>query len=67
MNNDVRVSGSVSTILSSSQKVHDLTILYLKNQDLTNITTDDLAKKYIDTVNSLNTSLNDYRKSLKEF
>ena len=65
MNNNVKVSGSISTILSSSQKIHDLAILYLKNQDLTGITIDDLAKKYIDVTNSLNTSLNDYRKSLK--
>ena len=65
MNNDVKVSGSVSAILSSSQKIHDLAMLYLKNQDLTNISIDDLAKKYIDTTNTLNVSLNDYRKSLK--
>ena len=65
MDNNVKVSGSISTTLSSSHKIHDLAILYLRNQDLTGITIDELAKKYIDATNSLNVSLNDYRKSLK--
>ena len=64
---DTKINGSVSCNPSTNQKIHDLTMLYLRNQDLTNISIDSLAKIYIDTTNELNSSLNNYRKHLKGF
>lgn len=62
---DTKISGLVSCSPDTNQKVHDLVMLYLNNQDLTDISIDNLAKKYIDVTKQLNSSLNDYRKSLK--
>lgn len=61
---DTKINGSVSCNPSTNFKIHDLTMLYLQNQNLTNISIDELAKTYIDTTIKLNSSLNNYRKSL---
>lgn len=63
--NDTKINGSVTFNPSSSQKVHDLTMLYLKNQNLSGLSIDYIAQKYIDTSIQFNSSLNSYRKSLK--
>lgn len=49
MSNDTSIRGSISVRPSDSTKIHDLTMLYLKNQDLSNLTVSEIAKKYKDT------------------
>lgn len=66
MSNEVKVDISnrnISLSPSSNFKIHDLTMLFLKDKTFKDVK--ELAKIYTDTSNSLNEELNQYRKSLK--
>lgn len=46
-----------SIALSSSTIAHELTMLYLKHQDLSTLSVSELAKKYTDTKNQFSDAL----------
>lgn len=49
MSNDVKITNGLSIYRSKSDKIHELTMLYLKNQDLSNLSISEIAQKYTDT------------------
>lgn len=66
MNNNVTVSLDNRYIYispSNDYKIHDLTMLFLKNKSFES--PEDLAKQYIDISKALNLEITEYRKSSK--
>lgn len=47
-NNNVNIQNAISVLPSSATKIHDLTMLYLKSQNISNLTISELAQKYTD-------------------
>ncbi len=47
------IKGSIFTSPSSTVKLHDLTMLYLKSTDISNFTATELAQKYTNTFDEL--------------
>ncbi len=56
--NDTSIRGTVFTLPTQHHKVHDLTMLYLKNKDLKNINPTELAQMYDATYKVLYETLN---------
>ena len=48
MSSETKIDGNVSFRPTRSAKIHELTMLYLNNQDLTNLSISEIAQKYTD-------------------
>lgn len=58
MSNSVEVSGPVYLYPSQAQKIHDLTMLNLKNRDLKDISPMELTKIYKSTFEAIGEAFN---------
>lgn len=52
-----------TVFLSSSTRNHDLTMLYLKQQDLSNLSVSEIAQKYTDTKDEFDKAFKEQRKN----
>ena len=60
---DVDIKGSIPIYPSSIARDHDLTMLYLKNQDLSKLSVSEIAQRYTDTKNEFNNAFKEQRRN----
>lgn len=63
MSNDVKITNGLYINRSKSDKIHELTMLYLKNQNISNLSISELAQKYSDIEEEFDNAFKEQRQS----